>query len=102
MSDASFARQRGETFEYAGATVEMVDAETLLAAARVNPVDLLRSASWPPPVKRVDLSVSSTDRPAGPAHVFSAAISTADEPYSKERIRKLVLGNDPVGLLLAK
>jgi len=102
MSDASFARQRGEIFEYAGATVEMVDAATLLAAARVNPVDLLRQASWPAPVKRVDLSVSSADRPGGPVHAFSAAISTADEPYSKERIRKLVLGQDPVGLLLAK
>ena len=102
MSDASFARQRGEIFEYAGATVEMVDAATLLAAARVNPVDLLRQASWPAPVSRVDLSVSSADRPGGPVHAFSAAISTADEPYSKERIRKLVLGQDPVGLLLAK
>ncbi|WP_433383043.1 ATP-binding protein [Actinoplanes sp. CA-142083] len=99
MSDA---RQRGETFEYAGATVEMIDAATLLAAARVNPVDLLRRATWPEPVRRVDLSVSSADRPGGPVHVFSAAISTADEPYSKERIRKLVLGNDPVGVLLAK
>jgi transitional endoplasmic reticulum ATPase len=102
MSDPSFARQRGETFEYAGATVELIDAATLLAAARVNPVDLLRRASWPDPVRRVDLSVASGDRPAGPVHVFSAAISTADEPYSKERIRKLVLGNDPVGVLLAK
>jgi transitional endoplasmic reticulum ATPase len=34
--------------------------------------------------------------------VFTAAISTADEPYSKERIRKLVLGNDPIGVLLAR
>ncbi|MEU4237170.1 ATP-binding protein [Actinoplanes sp. NPDC026619] len=102
MSDASFARPRGETFEYAGATVELVEAATVLAAARVNPVDLLRHAVWPAPVRRVDLSVSSSDRPDGPVHVFAAAVSTADEPLSKERIRKLVLGNDPVGLLLAK
>jgi transitional endoplasmic reticulum ATPase len=102
MSDASFARQRGEIFEYAGATVEMVDAATLLAAARVNPVELMRRTSWPSPVQRVDLTVTSADRPAGPVHVFTAAISTADEPLSKERIRKLVLGNDPVGVLLAK
>ena len=102
MSDASFARPRGETFEYAGATVEVVDAATILAAARVNPVELLRRAAWPAPVQRVDLTVSSADRPAGPVHAFAAAISTADEPMSKERIRSLVLGNDPVGLLLAK
>ena len=45
MSDTSSARPRGETFEYAGATVEMVDAATILAAARVNPVELLRRAT---------------------------------------------------------
>ena len=102
MTDASFARPRGETFTYAGATVELVDAATVLAAARVNPVELLRRATWPAPVQRVDLSVSSAGRPGGAVHVFTAAISTADEPMSKERIRALVLGNDPVGLLLAK
>jgi transitional endoplasmic reticulum ATPase len=102
MSDASFARPRGEIFEYAGATVELVDAATVLAAARVNPVELLRRSTWPAPVQRVDLTVSSAQRPDGPVHVFAAAISTADEPLSKERIRALVLGNDPVGLLLAK
>jgi transitional endoplasmic reticulum ATPase len=102
MSDASFARPRGETFEYAGATVELIDAATVLAAARVNPVELIRAAVWPAPVQRVDLTVSSADRPGGPVHTFTAAVSTADEPLSKERIRALVLGNDPVGLLLAK
>lgn len=102
MSDASFARPRGETFEYAGATVELVDPATVLAAARVNPVELLRRQSWPAPVQRVDLTVSSADRADGPVHTFAAAVSTADEPLSKERIRGLVLGNDPVGLLLAK
>jgi transitional endoplasmic reticulum ATPase len=34
--------------------------------------------------------------------VFAAEISTAADPLSKERIRALVLGHDPVGLLLAK
>ncbi|MEV4347424.1 ATP-binding protein [Actinoplanes sp. NPDC049596] len=98
----SEARARGEVFEYAGATVELIDAATVLAAARVNPIELLRSSAWPAPVQRVDLTVSSADRPQGPVHTFTAAVSTADEPLSKERIRKLVLGNDPVGLLLAK
>src|SRR3954447_25373430 len=103
MSDARFgARPRGETFEYAGATVELIDAATVLAAARVNPVELLRRATWPAPVQRVGLSVSSADTAAGPMHVFAAEISTAADPLSRERIRALVLGNDPVGLLLAK
>jgi transitional endoplasmic reticulum ATPase len=102
MPDPSGARPSGETFQYAGATVELVEPATVLAAARVNPVELLRSASWPAPVQRVDLTVSSEDRREGPVHTFAAAISTADEPMSKERIRSLVLGHDPVGLLLAK
>ena len=102
MSDAGFSRPQGETFEYAGATVELVDAATVLAAARVNPVELLRRAPWPTPVTRVDLTVSSADRKTGAVHTFAAAISTAEEPLSKERIRALVLGSDPVGLLLAK
>jgi transitional endoplasmic reticulum ATPase len=96
------ARPRSETFDYAGATVELVDAATILAAARVNRVELLRRATWPAPVQRVDLAVTGVDLGGGPKHVFSAEISTADEPLTKERIRALVLGNDPVGLLLAK
>jgi transitional endoplasmic reticulum ATPase len=96
------ARPRSETFEYAGAAVELVDAATILAAARVNRVELLRRATWPAPVQRVDLAVTGIDLGGGPKHVFSSEISTADEPLNKERIRALVLGNDPVGLLLAK
>lgn len=99
---SSGARPRSETFDYAGATVELVDAATILAAARVNRVELLRRATWPAPVQRVDLAVTGIDLGGGPKHVFSAEISTADEPLTKERIRALVLGNDPVGLLLAK
>ena len=79
MSEASGARPRGETFEYAGATVEMVDAATILAAARVNPVDMLRRATWPAPVQRVDLTVSSSDTPGGPVHVFAAEIKDVEE-----------------------
>ncbi len=103
MSDAgSGARSRGETFEYAGATVELVDAPTVLAAARVNPVELLQRTAWPAPITRVGLTVTSADKTAGPMHVFTAEISSADEPMSTERMRKLVLGNDPVGLLLSR
>ncbi|MFI7603074.1 ATP-binding protein [Actinoplanes sp. NPDC049681] len=92
-----------ESFRYAGATVEIVEAGTILAAARVNPVELLRRATFPPPVRRAELTVSSADTAAGPVHVFAAEISTAvtDAPQ-KDRIRAVVLGNDPVGTLLAK
>ena len=103
MSEAGFgARPRSETFEYAGATVEMVDAATILAAARVNPVELLRRADFPAPVRRVDMTVAGAATADGPVHVFTAQISTAADPLSTEKIRSLVLGNDPVGVLLAK
>ena len=98
MSEANPARGRGDSFTYAGATIDLVDAASTLAAARVNPVELLRGAGWPVPVQWVDLRVSSADGTAGPVHVFTAGIGTAD----KERIRSLMLGRDPVGLLLAK
>ncbi|MFI5493647.1 hypothetical protein [Actinoplanes sp. NPDC051859] len=91
------------SFAYAGATVEIVEAGAILAAARVNPVELLHRAVFPLPVRRAALTVSSVDTPAGPVHVFTAEIGTTagDLPH-KERIRALVLGNDPVGMLLAK
>jgi transitional endoplasmic reticulum ATPase len=92
-----------QTFEYAGATVEIIDADTILAAARVNPVELLRRATFPAPVRRIDLTVTSADTGDGPAHIFIAAIRTGgDELPQRERIRAVVLGNDPVGTLLAK
>jgi transitional endoplasmic reticulum ATPase len=91
------------SFEYAGATVEIVDAATILAAARVNPVDLLRRAEFPAPIRRAELVVTSADTAAGPVHVFVAEISTSDDDLPrKDRIRAAVLGNDPVGVLLAK
>jgi transitional endoplasmic reticulum ATPase len=63
---------------------------------------VLRKAAFPEPVRRVELTVSSAEVAGKPVHVFAAEISTAADPLSKERIRALVLGNDPVGLLLAK
>ncbi|MEV0902784.1 ATP-binding protein [Actinoplanes sp. NPDC049802] len=99
MTDASFARPRTETFEFAGATVELVDAVTLLAAARVNPVEPLRRAAWPAPVQRVDLTIAAD----AADHVFTARISTLTTPMATERkMRGIVLGIDPLGPLLAR
>lgn len=102
MSQANPAPRGGDTVTHAGATIHVVDAATILAAARVNPVELPCRAGWPAPVQRVDLRVSSADGQAGPVHVFTAEISTAGEPLSRQQIRSLMLGNDPVGLLLAR
>jgi transitional endoplasmic reticulum ATPase len=98
MSEANPARPRGDTFTYAGATVELTDAATILAAACVSPVVLLRGAVWPAAVQWVEVRVSSEDGATGPEHLFTAEIGIAD----RERIRSLILGRDPVGLLLSK
>ncbi|MFI5935357.1 ATP-binding protein [Actinoplanes sp. NPDC051494] len=93
-----------DSFQFAGATVEIVEPGTILAAARVNPVELLRRATFPEPVRRAGLTVSSAETPDGPVHVFAAEISTVagDDLPQRDRIRAVVLGNDPVGVLLAK
>ncbi|GIE86292.1 ATP-binding protein [Actinoplanes regularis] len=91
-----------EIFEYFGAAVELVDASTILAAARVNPVELVHHAEWPAPVQRVELTVSSTADAADPAHVFVARLHAGAEPMTTERMRGMVLGHDPIGLLLSK
>lgn len=98
MSEGSPARQGGDSITCAGATIELVDAAAILAAGRASPVALLRGAAWPAPVQWVDLRVSGVNGQSGPAQVFTAEIGTVD----KERIRSLMLGRDPVGLLLAK
>ncbi|GAA1621341.1 ATP-binding protein [Actinoplanes couchii] len=100
MTDASSARPRAETFEHAGATVELVDAVTLLAAARVNPVEPLRRADWPSPVHRVDLVVDGT---GGSEHVFTARITTVPSATAtRKMMRGFVLNIDPLGPILAK
>ena len=96
------ARAQRETFEYAGATVEMAEPGTVLAAARVNAVELLRKATWPSPVQHVDLTVSSADTAAGPVHVFTAALTTSADAATRDLVRKMVIGAGPLGLLLAK
>jgi len=66
-------------------------------------VELLRRATFPAPVHRVELTVTSADTGSGPRHVFVAEIRTGDDDLpQRERIRAVVLGNDPVGVLLAK
>ena len=87
MSEANPAGPRGDTFTYAGATVEVTDAATILAAARVSPVVLLRGAMWPAAVQWVEVRVSSAEGRDGPVHLFTGEIGTAD----KERIRSLIL-----------
>lgn len=98
MSETNSVGPGGDTFGYAGATVELMDAASILAAARVGPVVLLRGAVWPAGVQWVEVRVSSAEGAGGPVHRFTGEIGIAD----RERIRSLVLGRDPVGLLLSR
>ena len=91
-----------ETFGYAGCTVELVDADTILAAAGAGPVELLRGAAFPEPVRQVHLSIIGTVRELQQVHLLNAEIRTHADGLSTERVRALMLGNDPLGVLLAR
>ena len=54
------------TFQYAGATVELVDAATVLAAARVNPVDLMRKAKKVNQIHQNAVAFYERDKKADP------------------------------------
>ncbi len=89
MSEANPARPCGDTFVFAGATIDLVDAATILAAARVNPVELLRRAVWPAPVRRVDLRVQSADGEAGAVRVDAPLRGTPGKIVARSRCSSL-------------
>jgi transitional endoplasmic reticulum ATPase len=91
-----------ETFAYLGCTVELVDAEGVIDAARVRRVELLRGAVFPEPVRRVRLTVAGGIRDGRPVHLLEAEIVLSENGPSAAEVRSLVLGNDPLGLLLTR
>jgi transitional endoplasmic reticulum ATPase len=96
------AESEHETFTQAGADVELVDPAGVLAAARVRRVELLSAATFPAPVRRVGLSVVGGVRGGRPVHLFDAEIRLDADRPSPERVRSLLLGNDPLGVLLTR
>jgi transitional endoplasmic reticulum ATPase len=91
-----------ETFACLGSRVELVDAEGILDAARVRRVELLRGATFPEPVHRVRLMVAGARRDGRPVHLLDGEITLADDGPSAAEVRSLVLGNDPIGMLLTR
>ncbi len=91
-----------ETFTYAGAGVELVDAVGILEAAQVRRVELLRGATFPAPVRQVGLAVSAAVRDGRPVHLMEAEISLEADTLSPEQVRAFVLGSDPLGVLLTR
>ncbi|HYN93604.1 MAG TPA: hypothetical protein VES42_07120, partial [Pilimelia sp.] len=89
----------------AGCPVELVDAAGILAAAEVGRVQLAPGGAFPPPVRRVRFWVA----PAAPigqdgrrGYFLDAEIESADAADGDERPGLAVLGNDPIGVLLAR
>jgi transitional endoplasmic reticulum ATPase len=91
-----------ETFTCAGARVEIVDAAGIVETARSQRVDLLRRAAFPDPVRRVRLTVTGAVRDGTPVHLLEAEVSLAAGGRMPQDVRSLVLGNDPIGVLLTR
>jgi len=78
-----------------------VDAAAVLAAARSEPVELLHDAAFPAPVRQVRYVVASDVQDGQPVHVIEAEIHTSADGLP-DHPGLTVLGNDPLGLLLAR
>jgi transitional endoplasmic reticulum ATPase len=83
-----------ETFSHGGCTVTLVDPARILAASAGAPVEMLRDASLADPVRAAGLSVVAE----GQTFFIDAVVRTGRDPKSAVR----ALGNDPIGVLLAK
>lgn len=92
----------GDTLAYAGCRVDLIDPEGILVEAGERRVDLSLGSEFPAPVRHVHLSVTAVVRGGRPVHLFEAAIFVDDPRSGPDRIRALVLGNDPIGLLLSR
>jgi transitional endoplasmic reticulum ATPase len=83
------------TFEYAGCQVCVVDVAGIRAAAARGRVELLREAAFPEPVRQVLIGVVH----GSGGFVLDATIETG-RPRARRGLA--ALGNDPVGVLLAR
>jgi hypothetical protein len=93
-------RPDAETFDYAGCRVALVDAPGILEAARSERVELLHDAVFPPPVRQVRYWVATGVRDGRPAHLLEADVHTS--AGGLDWLGPAVLGNDPIGALLAR
>jgi transitional endoplasmic reticulum ATPase len=91
-----------ETFACAGCQIDLVDADAVLVAAQVRRVDLLSGCAFPDPVHRVSLTVTGAVEDGRSVHRLDAQVRTHGDGPSAERVRSLVLGNDPLGTLLTR
>jgi transitional endoplasmic reticulum ATPase len=93
-------RPDAETFDYAGCRVALVDAPGILEAARSERVELLHDAVFPLPVRQVRYWVATGVRDGRPVHLLEAEVHTS--AGGLDWLGPAVLGNDPIGALLAR
>jgi transitional endoplasmic reticulum ATPase len=98
MPDPGGLRPDVETFACGGCQVTLVDAADILAAATTQRVDLFQEPVFPGPVRRARISIETVERDC----VLNAEIRTDAHDAAKTRGDLPVLGNDPIGLLLAR
>jgi transitional endoplasmic reticulum ATPase len=93
-----------EIFECAGCRVALVGAADILAAAQAERVELLHSGRFPWPVRQVRYSVGTELRDGQHDYLLEAEINTggAGSGLSPDWLRTVVLGPDPLGVLLTR
>ncbi|HEX2774292.1 MAG TPA: AAA family ATPase [Micromonosporaceae bacterium] len=96
-------RPDADSVEWFGAQITIVDPAGVLAAARTGPVELLDSASFPAPVRRVRFAVRSDDRDGQRVHLIEADVRTGTGGTADGATNWFVVGAaGPVGVLLAR
>src|SRR5688572_365078 len=100
-SHGSGLRPDIETFECAGCRVTLVGLAEILALAAAERAELLHDATFPTPVRHVGLAVTAGLQDDQRVYLLDATISTG-VGGSGPRPAFAVLGNDPLGVLLAR
>jgi transitional endoplasmic reticulum ATPase len=90
-----------QAFEYAGCAAAVVDAADILASASTERVELLHGAAFPSPVRQVRYLVAAEAGDGSPVHVLEAEIHVGTTVLPED-VGPVVLGRDPLGLLLTR
>jgi transitional endoplasmic reticulum ATPase len=92
-------RPQIDVFQRKGWRLTIVDTPLILAAAD-DPVEVFRGAVFPSPVRQVRMSVVAGVRDGQPVFVLEATVHSGRGPRARPRFA--VLGDDPIGALLAR
>jgi transitional endoplasmic reticulum ATPase len=91
-----------ETLECGGCPVRVVDPAEIWAEAATGRVELLHGQAFPPPVRQVQLGLAGDVHDGRPVFLFDAAVRTGPAGADRPWPQSVVLGKDPIGVLLAR